>query len=500
MIKNSLPLACLLIASLSLPSCATRDNPPVLLAEVAAGQEPAQPANPPPAVNALYWRLAGYAEAYEEGVELIVAGDEVFGEERIAAAAEGLLLDLDECSQIEGCDIRLYVDVFERLLNGMGLALKRQAVRVTELETSAREEDLEREPGTTSFMSVMPQLGPSASLLKGTDLREMITLNGPVNAAIDDWLTWMRPILMEAYENYRFLRPKMAPVYEEAGLPEALLFAMLATESGGKVHSYSRAGAAGPLQFMRSTGRRYGLGVEDGFDMRLDPVAATRANVAFLHDQLKILDDNLELALAAYNGGETRVRNLYRKYGGSLWDPKMYYSLPRETREYVPRILAAAWLFLHPEDYHLEFPPLEAETALLVLRQEIAIGELTICLGQEQNPEGWFRVLRNLNPRMSPGDRVAAGESMEIPEFLIPVYEERCLEGEHLERAKRLHDANYPPEPPVIRYTVRRGDTLGKIASRHRCASIRELAAINNIRAPRYVIGLGQVLKVPTCP
>ena len=117
----------------------------------------------------------------------------------------------------------------------------------------------------------MRQPGESVSLLRGTDLRDLITLNGPVNAAIDDWLTWMRPNLMQAYENYRYLRAEMAPVYAEAGLPEALLFAMIATESGGKVHAISRAGAAGPLQFMRYTGQRYGLIMDDGFDLRLDP-------------------------------------------------------------------------------------------------------------------------------------------------------------------------------------------------------------------------------------
>ena len=251
---------------------------------------------------------------------------------------------------------------------------------------------------------------------------------------------------------------------------------------------------------MRLTGRRYGLGVVDGFDTRLDPEAATRANVAYLNDQFKVLNDNLEMALAAYNGGETRMKNLHRKYGDNLWDPKLYYSLPRETREYVPRILAAAWLFLHPEDYNLELPPLEAETTLLELEQEIALGELTICLGQKQNPEGWFRVLRNLNPRLAPGDRIEAGRQIEIPALLVEDYRERCLGGEPLERARQLHDANYPLEPPMIRYTVRRGDTLGKIASRHRCASIQELAGLNNIRAPRYVIGVGKVLKIPSCP
>jgi len=449
--------------------------------------------------DAMYWRLAVYGAAYGEGVELIVAGEEVLGEAKIADAAESLLADAEQCSQMAGCDMRPYLDVFQRLLSGQGLALKQQAARVEELETSFQE-DVMREPGTSPFTAGMPELGPSASLLKGNDLSEIITLNGPVKAAIDDWLTWMRPMLMESHENYRFLRQKIAPIYEQAGLPEALLFAMLATETGGKVHSYSRAGAAGLLQFMRRTGRRYGLDVVDGFDMRLDPEAATRANVAFLNDQFKVLNDNLELALAAYNGGETRMRNLYRKYGGSLWDPRVYYALPRETREYVPRILAAAWLFLHPGDYNLEFPPLEVETAMLELEQDIALGELTICLGQKQNPEGWFRVLRNLNPRLSPGDRIEAGQQIELPAFLVSEYEEHCLEGQHLQRARQLHDANYPPEPPTIRYTVRRGDTLGRIASRHRCTSIRELAALNNIRAPRYVIGIGQTLKIPTCP
>ena len=51
----------------------------------------------------------------------------------------------------------------------------------------------------------------------------------------------------------------------------------------------------------------------------------------------------------------------------------------------------------------------------------------------------------------------------------------------------------------MIVYTVRRGDTLNKIASRHRCAGVREIASINGIRPPRYVIRVGQQLKVPGC-
>jgi len=222
--------------------------------------------------------------------------------------------------------------------------------------------------------------------------------------------------------------------------------------------------------------------------------------VEYLNDQFAALNNSLEKALAAYNGGESRMRNLHRRHGGaSLWDSRIYYALPRETREYVPRILAAAWLFLHPDEYNLEFPKLDTRSVPLTVKEAIAINELTICLGQAGNRHGWFRTLRNLNPRLGPGDRVPAGETILVPETLVPLYEEQCLDGELVARARALHDANYPEQPEMIRYTVRRGDTLSRIAARHSCTAIGELAEINSLRAPRYVIRVGQQLKIPAC-
>jgi membrane-bound lytic murein transglycosylase D len=344
-------------------------------------------------------------------------------------------------------------------------------------------------------------MGETVSLLRGTDLRDVIELNAPVHAALNDWLTWLRPGLMESWENYQFLRSRVAPVYEEAGLPEALLFAMIATESGGKAHAVSRAGASGLLQFMRYTGRKYGLGMDGDFDQRFDPESATRANVAYINDQFAQLNDDLPKVLAAYNGGEGRMGSLHRRYpGASLWDSRVYWSLPRETRDYVPRILAAAWLFLHAEDYNLELPAIDATTASLVLQRDASIGELAICLGQALDRErGWFRTLRNLNPRIEPSERMIAGTTLDVPRDLVPLYAERCLDGAVVERAAVLHDADYPEEPEMIIHVVRRGDTLGRIASRYRCAGIRQIAAINGIRAPRYIINPGQRLKIPPC-
>jgi len=482
-----------------------------------AGKRPVEPlpslapatAEVPPALPPLELDLGGFRDRlldaetrYREGIELIAGGEETAGEAAIGRASEDLSALAAECAEASNCDALRVWDAFNALIGEQSIALKQQAARIRALEASLEQADEpEREPGTSPFVSEMPELGKAVNLLRGTDLREIISLNGPVRAAIDDWLTWLRPMLMEAHENYRFLRAEIAPVYEEAGLPEALLFAMIATETGGKVHAYSRAGAAGLLQFMRRTGQQYGLGVVDGFDTRLDPASATQANVGYLNDRFEELSDSLEMALAAYNGGENRVRGLHHRTGGAgFWDKRVYYALPRETREYVPRVLAAAWLFLHPEDYGLEFPSYRTERATLRVEQDIAIDELGICLGQAQdNRNGWFRTLRNLNPRLEPGERVPAGGSLIVPAILIDAYHERCLDGELWARARKLHDANFPDGDELVPYVVRSGDTLGRIASRFRCASVAELADINRIRPPRYVIHVGQVLSVPAC-
>jgi membrane-bound lytic murein transglycosylase D len=503
--RRASPTAMLLVVALGAPGCLATlrgpDTEPVAVAAV----EPAVPAEERTDLLALYGELDWSRREYEEGIDLIAGGDEVFGERKIATATARIRAGAVSCAEAPDCDSTRFVDAFERLLVEQGIALKTQASRVVGLEAELEQletevDELEREPGTSSFVASMPEIARTESLLRGTDLTEIINLNGPVNAALDDWLTWMRPMLMTSYENYLFLREEVAPIYEEAGLPEALLFAMMATETGAKVHSYSRAGAAGPLQFMRRTGQVYGLRVEDGFDMRLDPGASTRAAVEYLNDRFAALNDSLEMALAAYNGGESRVERLNRTHrGAGFWDSRIYYSLPRETREYVPRILAAAWLFLHADQYNLEFPSRDAETVSLDLKDEIALGELTICLGQVGSPNGWFRTLRNLNPRLSPGERIPAGDPIRVPQALVEVYERNCLEGETIALARQLHEANYPPEPQTIEYTVQRNDTLGRIASRHRCVSLQELAAINGVRPPRYMIRVGQEIKIPSC-
>jgi membrane-bound lytic murein transglycosylase D len=448
----------------------------------------------PSVLDEIYVDIDGTIAAYHEAIELLESGSVKTGEAMLSDALLGLDDLVSRCRAIQGCDLSHAVQAYQEIIS---------------LQTRVFEDEIAEEYGDSAIESPAEDpdpasldllTAPAASLFSGTNLEHLIDNNRYVKEALNDWLTWNRPLLMRAHENYQFLRAEMAPAYIEAGFPEALLFGMLVVESAGKVHAYSRAGAAGPLQFMRATGKRYGLTTRDGFDLRMDPALSARANVAYLQEQLRQLQNSLEKALAAYNSGENRVKRLNRKLRGmDFWNSEFYYALPRDTRGYVPKVLAAAWLFLHPERYRLEFVDFQAQHAELILENDMSLGELAICFGNAELRDGWFRTLRNLNPAVKPGDRVKAGESLQVPDKLIPLYQQNCTDQELLETAANLHDAGYNEREDLLPYVVQNGDTLSRIARRHHCMSIKEIAAINNIKPPRYLIRAGKMIKVPNC-
>ncbi|HEY6942036.1 transglycosylase SLT domain-containing protein [Dokdonella sp.] len=465
--------------------------------------------------SALYQRLDEDSRRYEAGLALARSGETERAQAEMKAALDDLRTAATECARVAECDQQRFVAGFDSLLRaGIGS----HADSVVEGDTGATTPEATEEAGEGSpIVTAMPALGRSITLLKGRELGDIIALNGPVKAALEEWLTQYRPNLITAYENYQYLRYQMWPEYEKAGLPEALLFGMLAKESGGKVHAVSRSGASGPLQFMYATGVRFGLGNVDGFDQRFDPRLAARANAAYINEQLAIFNNNLELVIGAYNGGEGAMqRRAGRGESASgFWSPEVYGSVSQETREYVPMVLAAAWLFMHPERYNLEFPKVAAKPGSITLKRPASIAELTVCLGQDGNAhDGWFRTLRNLNPQLDPQQQEPAGARVVVPQRLEKVYERDCAGGRWPQLAAELHEAIVPAPPPVSLaqsrapakahakgriYVVRKGDTLAAIARRSSGCAVREIAAANGLRGPNYPIKPGQSLKVPEC-
>lgn len=244
----------------------------------------------PDAESAFASSLDAAEREYRAGLEQSARGEVAEGQAAIDRAAERLRGLAADCIARPDCDPQRVVAVYDGLL-----------------ERRAEASAVEGEDAAVVATAEAVQGQPSMNLLNGRALADVIELSDPVKAALTEWLTWMRPQLLTAWDNYQFMRHQMWPEYERAGLPEAVLFGIMAKESGGRVHAVSNAGATGPLQFMYQTGLRFGLGRVDGFDTRYDPQLAARANVAYIQERLAELDGDLELALAAYNGGEGRV-------------------------------------------------------------------------------------------------------------------------------------------------------------------------------------------------
>jgi membrane-bound lytic murein transglycosylase D len=290
---------------------------------------------------------------------------------------------------------------------------------------------------------------------------------------------------------------------------------------------------------MPATGYRFGLGRDaSGFDSRFDPQQAARANAAYINERFAELNRNLEFTIAAYNGGEGRAARLYAANGGaSFWSPQVMEQMPPETRDYVPAVIAAAWLFLHPRKYGLEFPKIDTTPGVFTVSASTSINELTICLGNGGTRDGFFRVLRNLNPRFEASAVIPPGTTLRAPKRATALYTRNCLQGPRLALAQELGRANRMWMPmgsmamgggastsqtvaeamakgdpskrrasaaerkkkhgPGI-YRVSSGDNLIAIASKHGC-EVSDLAKANKLKSPAYKIKPGQRLKLVGC-
>jgi membrane-bound lytic murein transglycosylase D len=468
--------------------------------------------------EALYVEFESAASDYRAGIAKAVAGERRPGK-RMAQRAMERMLDLAAtCARTEGCDGERLMLRFDALLGARTrVAGEGDAPEIGRTAAAAATASNARATaaGASSDSPVLadfPNAADTLNQLNGRDLREIIVQNEAVRAAMAEWLTHLRPQLINAHEQYQYLRFLMWPEYERAGLPEALLFAIMARESGGRVHAISSAGAAGLMQFMPATGRRFGLGWHDGFDTRFEPQLAARASVEYLNERFAELGHDLELSLAAYNGGEGRVGRLARELPGrSFWDPSVQARLPKETRDYVPYVLAAAWLFLHPEEYGLQFPLVNGAATVLRLEQPASLNQLTVCLGNGGTRYGFFRALRNLNPRWLPGTVLPAGTELRVPAKVMSLYDAGCVSGERADRALALVNARRPEVPAApaahspsldspsrgATHTVRRGDTLSAVARRHGC-SAQTVARANGLRSP-YALWPGQRLRLDGC-
>ena len=206
---------------------------------------------------------------------------------------------------------------------------------------------------TAGAVTVAPAVKPAAAA-KAPEAA--FDLHKPeVESRVAHFQTRLRDFFDDALLRGAKYVPTMADILVREGLPAELAYLPL-IESGYRPQAVSRAGAAGPWQFIPETGKRYGLRIDSMVDERRDPIKSTQAAVQYLKDLHEMFGD-WELSLAAYNSGEYRVaRILANTDAGDFWDMRERGYLPSETAEYVPRFLAAVRIASAPQRYGFAQP------------------------------------------------------------------------------------------------------------------------------------------------
>lgn len=171
-----------------------------------------------------------------------------------------------------------------------------------------------------------------------------------VQAELNRFMTAERGTVLRVLDTHSDRYIKTKEVFEGHGVPAELL-SVAAVESGFNPHAKSPAGARGMWQFMKSTARLYGLQVGFTKDDRLDPDLSTVAAAKHLRD-LFVKFNDWHLALAAYNAGPGAVNRVMTARGErDFWDLSRQGALPRETRKFVPRVIALSLIFNDPGRY-----------------------------------------------------------------------------------------------------------------------------------------------------
>ena len=267
---------------------------------------------------------------------------------------------------------------------------------------------------------------------------------------------------------------------ERRGLP--LEFALLpVVESAYDAFAYSHGRAAGLWQIIPSTGRRFGLKQNWWYDGRRDVVAATEAALdylSFLHDEF---DGDWLLAVAGYNAGEGNVRKAVRRNRREgkpvdFWHLK----LPRETRAYVPKLLALRRLVLDPAAAGVTLPPLPQQPYFARVELD---GQIDLALAAELAGIDVDDVYR-----LNPGFNRWATDPDGPHRLLVPAHAAPAL-------ASALADLPVAERVRWKRYEIKPGDTLSTIASAHQ-TSTRELKRANSLTSSR--IRAGKTLLIPT--
>ena len=261
---------------------------------------------------------------------------------------------------------------------------------------------------------------------------------------------------------------------EKRNMPMELVL-LPVVESTFDPSAYSQGHAAGLWQMLQGTGKNFGLHFDSYYDGRYDVVASTRAALDYLEYLNGFFDGDWILALAAYNSGEGRVQRAM-KANQRQGKPTDYWSLslPKETQNYSPKLLALAAILKHDTQYGMVVPavPNRPQLAVIEVEGQVDLNMAADLAGMNRGK------LKELNPAYKKASTSPARNA----KILVPVSHAQGFEIAMADMPEQERSSNSG------QYIVRSGDSLGAIAKRNG-TSVEALRQANNIRGNNIRIG-----------
>ena len=271
--------------------------------------------------------------------------------------------------------------------------------------------------------------------------------------------------------------PRMKEIFKDEGVPPSLVYLAI-VESAFNPDAVSRARAVGMWQFIKGTAIRYDLKVDFWEDQRRDPEAAARAAARYLKDLYGMFND-WQMALAAYNCGEGKIQSyMERRPDSTFWKLRDTRFLRRETREYVPAILAAILLASNPKAYGFTPPAPDPppSTAMVTVDEATDLRVIAKCA---QVP---IETIQALNPSLNRLMTPPGPFELRIP-------------ASHLDGfMARLKAVPSDERIAVAMHRVMRGDSLRRIAAHYKVST--EAIRLAN-RMPTWRVHPGETLVIP---
>ncbi len=319
-----------------------------------------------------------------------------------------------------------------------------------------------------------------------------VAYNPSLESVIKTFLTRRRDLMERMMTTSQFYFPLFEQELDNHDIPLEMKYLAI-VESALNPKARSRVGATGLWQFMYGTGREMKLKIDSYVDERSDPIKSTEAACKYLNRLYSIYED-WDLALAAYNSGPGNVNKAIRRSGGyrNYWNLRSY--LPRETAGYVPAFLATMYIFEYAEEHGLRAKKAERnyfETDTVHVKGLITFDQISKLIGIAKEE------VALLNPSYKL-DAIPYIEgqtnALRLPWDVIGkfVANEDAIYA-HVEQQLKSKESPLPQlvqqaEENRIRYKVRSGDFLGKIAERYG-VGVSQLKQWNGLRSNNLRIG-----------